>query len=356
MSACACERRFGSGGDGRGEARFLPVPKRIRASRLTGGRRDVRTEPRARALPGEGLSEVVSEFLELLGKNPDMAVAVAAIKALASVVRKSQAQTIMGLEKELSEAAQALTSCSVTAISLKAGCELFMCYVTRTSFLESEDLGMAKARLIERSEAFADISLQAREKIARLAQKLIYDGCTILVHGYSRVVVMLLKRAAATGMHFNVYCTEGRPDSTGITAARVLKDLSIPVTVILDSAAAFILERCSMVLVGAEGVVENGGIINKLGTYQIALAAKALKKHVYVAAESYKFARLYPLNQRDLPMESKPVDFGPLLPPQVKINNPSRDYTPPEYLSLLITDLGILTPSAVSDELIQLYL
>lgn len=51
-------------------------------------------------------------------------------------------------------------------------------------------------------------------------------------------------------------------------------------------------------LVGAEGVVENGGVINKLGTYQIAMCAKSLNKPFYVAAESYKFARLYPLNQQ----------------------------------------------------------
>jgi translation initiation factor eIF-2B subunit alpha len=56
--------------------------------------------------------------------------------------------------------------------------------------------------------------------------------------------------------------------------------------------------RVDLVLVGAEGVVENGGVINKLGTYQIALCAKALNKPFYVAAESYKFARLYPLNQQ----------------------------------------------------------
>jgi translation initiation factor eIF-2B subunit alpha len=53
-----------------------------------------------------------------------------------------------------------------------------------------------------------------------------------------------------------------------------------------------------LVLLGAEGVVENGGVINKLGTYQIALCAKSLNKPFYVAAESYKFARLYPLNQQ----------------------------------------------------------
>jgi hypothetical protein len=89
-----------------------------------------------------------------------------------------------------------------------------------------------------------------------------------------------------------------------------------------------------MVLVGAEGVVENGGIINKLGTYTIALAAAASRTPMYVAAESYKFARLYPLNQRDYPLERKPLDFGPLMPRGCKIENPSRDYTPPSELPL----------------------
>lgn len=122
-----------------------------------------------------------------------------------------------------------------------------------------------------------------------------------------------------------------------------------------------------------------------------------------------QFARLYPLGQRDLPIERKHVDFGPLMPRNTHIENPSRDYTPPsalpgllgrtgndkniivgpalvslmdliivaamhvrceyhsvhvlrgfcvccaEYISLLFTDLGVLTPAAVSDELIQLY-
>ena len=55
---------------------------------------------------------------------------------------------------------------------------------------------------------------------------------------------------------------------------------------------------CDLVLTGAEAVVENGGIVNKLGTYQIALCAKACNKPFYCAAESYKFARLYPLTQK----------------------------------------------------------
>ena len=108
---------------------------------------------------------------------------------------------------------------------------------------------------------------------------------------------------------------------------------------------------------GAEAVLESGGIINKLGTFQIATVAKAFGKPVYVASESYKFARLFPLTQRDLPSESSgAADVGAALPAGVAVECPSRDYTPPAFITLLFTDLGVLTPSAVSDELIQVYM
>ena len=49
-------------------------------------------------------------------------------------------------------------------------------------------------------------------------------------------------------------------------------------------------------IVGAEAVVENGGIINRIGTYTVALCAKQLKKPFYVFSESHKFSRMYPLS------------------------------------------------------------
>ncbi|KAK5041051.1 translation initiation factor eIF-2B subunit alpha, partial [Cryomyces antarcticus] len=64
-----------------------------------------------------------------------------------------------------------------------------------------------------------------------------------------------------------------------------------------------------MVIVGAEGVVENGGIISRLGTYQMGMLAKSARKPFYVVAESHKFVRLYPLSQYDLPIEQRVVDF-----------------------------------------------
>ncbi|XP_024005982.1 uncharacterized protein LOC18010522 [Eutrema salsugineum] len=298
---------------------------------------------------------VIEEF-NSWRQQPDLAEAVAAIRALAAVIRASEATTMMELEIELKKASDTLKSWDTTSISLTAGCDLFMRYVTRTSALEFEDFNSAKSRVLERAEKFGEISCKARKIIAMLSQDFIFDGCTILVHGFSRVVFEILKTAAQNKKLFRVLCTEGRPDKTGVLLANELAKLDVPVKLLIDSAVAYSMDEVDMVFVGADGVVESGGVINMMGTYQIALVAHSMNKPVYVAAESYKFARLYPLDQKDLEPALRPIDFDVPVPPKVEIERSARDYTPPQYLTLLFTDLGVLTPSVVSDELIQLYL
>ncbi|CAH8255586.1 unnamed protein product [Arabidopsis lyrata] len=298
---------------------------------------------------------VIEEF-NSWRQQPDLAEAVAAIRALAAVIRASEATTMMELEIELKKASDTLKSWDTTSISLTAGCDLFMRYVTRTSALEFEDFNSAKSRVLERAEKFGEISCKARTIIAMLSQDFIFDGCTILVHGFSRVVFEILETSAQNKKLFRVLCTEGRPDKTGVLLANELAKLDIPVKLLIDSAVAYSMDEVDMVFVGADGVVESGGIINMMGTYQIALVAHSMNKPVYVAAESYKFARLYPLDQKDLEPALRPIDFNVPVPPKVEVERSARDYTPPQYLTLLFTDLGALTPSVVSDELIQLYL
>ena len=125
-----------------------------------------------------------------------------------------------------------------------------------------------------------------------------------------------------------------------------------------------------MVIVGAEGVVENGGIVSRMGTYQIGLLAKAIGKPFYCVAESHKFVRLYPLGQYDLPIEQHVIEFRSeediaeqsKQPADTSADRPielplcdSVDFTPPHLISALITDSGVLTPSAVSEELIKIW-
>ena len=65
-----------------------------------------------------------------------------------------------------------------------------------------------------------------------------------------------------------------------------LKQEGIECTLILDAAIGYIMESIDIVLVGAEGVVESGGIINRVGTFTLALCAREMKKPFYVLAES----------------------------------------------------------------------
>jgi len=134
----------------------------------------------------------------------------------------------------------------------------------------------------------------------------------------------------------------------------------IPVKVIPDSTVAYVMRDVDLVLMGAEAVVESGGVISMVGTFQIAIVAKAFNKPVYVAAESFKFTRLYPLDQKEIPnrVPNRKKENGlvdPQLEGQYQTSNAALDYTPPQYITLLFTDIAILTPSAVSDELIKLY-
>ena len=108
-----------------------------------------------------------------------------------------------------------------------------------------------------------------------------------------------------------MYCTEALPGhQTDLVVSRLMS-WDVPVTVIADSAVAFHMGKVDMVLVGAQGVVENGGILNKMGTLQIAIVARSYNKPLYVASESYKFARIFPLDQTDLTIPGAALDFTP---------------------------------------------
>ena len=103
------------------------------------------------------------------------------------------------------------------------------------------------------------------------------------------------------------------------------------------------------VAIGCEAVLANGGIVNKIGTYGIALIASHFKKPVYVFTESYKFTEKFPLNQDDVGDMLEEDEGGKSLF-KTKV-----DYTPPEHLDLFFTDMGIYTPSGISDELTQFF-
>ncbi|EPZ36205.1 translation initiation factor eIF-2B subunit alpha [Rozella allomycis CSF55] len=309
------------------------------------------------------MAEVIKHFENLLQTDQDLSVPVAAIKALSELIPTSKANTMAEFIQEIEKSVESLKRHFNDAVSVSAGCELFLRFVTRTAtdFIEFEK---CKKRLYERGSKFEQKASMCRQKIAQSALNFIRDGTNILIHSYSRVVTLVLLKAAAANKRFTVYVTEARPGCSGISSAEILRKAGIPVKVILDSAVGYYMESIDMVLVGAEGFVENGGLINQIGTYLISVMAKAANKPFYAVAESFKFVRLFPLSQSELStgtptsLSYRTFSNQMMNDPIIKkedLASPLLDYTPPAYITLLFTDIGVLTPSGVSDELIKLY-
>jgi len=289
------------------------------------------------------------------------------------------------LVKALNDGAETLKNQTSNSISLNAGCELFIAFVTLFPH-DSANFTDLKKELIQQGQTYATEALAYREKIAELAFGFIKDGSVILTHSYSRVVMQTLLLAHKR-KRISVFVTEARPRGLGIKTAEALTAAGVPSTVILDSAVAYVMDKVDFVLVGSEAVVESGGLVNAVGSNQIAIIARAAHKPFYALAESYKFHRLFPLSQYDLPSHnskilafprpflsnpSQPLDTpsessstpinsqSDFIPPritqeQISQNNPDVDYTRPDLISLVFSDVGSLTPEGVSQYLVGMF-
>ncbi|KAI9355363.1 eukaryotic translation initiation factor 2B, subunit 1 alpha, 26kDa-like protein [Zopfochytrium polystomum] len=283
--------------------------------------------------------------------DPSMSLPVAAVKALTESVKNQKASTMSEFMENLTHASNTLKASSPRNYSIIAGCESFLKFLNDTSH-DVVNLDICKERITQFGENFVLNASTYRDTIATIGARLIKDDAVILIHSYSRVVMLLLHHAASLNRRFKVIVTESRPSCNGIKAAAELRSHGIPVCLVPDSAVGFVMEQADMVLVGAEGVVENGGLINQIGTYQIAVVAKASNKPFYAVTESYKFVRMYPLNQGEFC--HKKLDFT--LSDNYSLQFESDinvDYTPPHLVSSLITNMGVLTPSGVVQLLLQ---
>jgi len=305
-----------------------------------------------------GLDAALRLFTDKESEHPNESGAICAIDTLLHFLSSSRAKTLQEVVVEQRKIKDHLCKeVDTPATPVKSGCELFMRFITLVNQgLEETDFEKTKKMLVERGTNFRRQCAGARDRISRHGHPFIRDGATVLTHSRSRVVADLLKRAAENAKRIRVFVTQSAPDDSGELMKTTLEKAGIQTTVILDSAVAYIMEKVHVVLVGAEGVVENGGIINKIGTYGLAIVAKTLNKPFYVAAESFKFTRLFPLSQSDLPDECKYKGSSLRAGASLDKEHPLVDYTPPDYITLLFTDLGVLTPTAVSDHLIDLYL
>lgn len=300
--------------------------------------------------------DIKQTYLKFLEDDQDMTMPIAAIESLVTMLRVKQPSTSSELINLVKSNTEILKNSISNSISLSAGCDLFMRFVLRNTNLYS-DWESCKKNLVENGELFVQRAKESREKSAEFGVPFIKDDDTILVHSFSRVVYQLLLKARKEKfLRFKVLITEARPTGLGYHMAKLLREQQIPVEVIVDNAVGYVLHKVDKILVGAEGVAESGGIINHIGSYQIGCLAKANNKPFYVVTESHKFVRMFPLAPNDLPREiSNIIEESEEKGESGLLKIQLIDFTPHEYITALITDLGVLTPSAVSEELIKMW-
>ncbi len=230
-----------------------------------------------------------------------------------------------------------------------------------------EDFKAIRAHLLANSRLFVQRAKEARGKIAGVARRFVRDGAVVMTCGRSRVVAATLKAAAEEGVRFRVvYAEDSSPSAgTGPKSTDVVGELrgkGVPVAVIPFAGVATALGETDFVIVGAESVVENGGVISGRGTYQMGVLAKSLGRPFYVGAESHKFVRVFPLDWGDLPVRRRGLDFRTddgegmgMGEEQRREGEVDVDFTPPELITAIVTENGVQTPSAVSEELIKIW-
>ncbi|KDN52851.1 nagb/rpia/CoA transferase-like protein [Tilletiaria anomala UBC 951] len=344
--------------------------------------------------------DIVQAYHAHLMQSSDTPMQIAAILALCDMVSRSEAGTVSELIITVRQGCDRLREQLSNPVPAIAGMDLFQRFVIMPRNWEGQnDFIAQKNSLVALAREFAaNTAPSCRERITELAVPFIRDDAVILTHSYSRVVMQVLMKAAKRyNKRISVYVTEARATGLGMKTYEELTAAGIPCTVILDSAVGYIMSKVDMVLTGAEAVVESGGILNALGTYQIGLIAKAANKPLYSCCESFKFLRLFPLSQDDLPvphkntlgfpsstasarqvkipsgsfrespaMSSTPTETQPkpqdardgqpcLMTKEMLEANPAVDYTPASLMTFLLTDYGALPPSAVNDALLSVY-
>ncbi|MFX0139719.1 MAG: translation initiation factor eIF-2B [Candidatus Hodarchaeota archaeon] len=218
--------------------------------------------------------------------------------------------------------------------------------VIMNEILENYDkipLEELKIRAINKGEKILEESDIAIKRIIELFSNIIKDNSTIMTHSMSRTVLEILEHNKDKNLR--VILTESRPQLEGIKLAKLLAG-RFPITLIVDSAVGYFIKnrKIDLILVGADSILTDGSVINKIGTYPLALLAHENKVPFYVVTESLKF-NLKSYFGIDVKIEEKPSNE--ILPEKIHGIEPKNiyfDITPSYLITSIISEKGIFSP------------
>jgi methylthioribose-1-phosphate isomerase len=287
------------------------------------------------------------------------AIGVAAAMGIALAVRGSRATGTKQLATDFQKACDLMAGTRPTAVNLFWAIERM-----KRAFAVTVQAGASvdevRARLDLEARAIHDEDVASCRAIGRVGAEFVPDGARILTHcnagalataGYG-TALGVVRAAAEAGKRVSVLADETRPVLQGarLTAWELVRD-GIDTTVITDNMAGAMMQQrlVDLVVIGADRIAANGDFANKIGTYSLAVLAKAHGIPFYSAAPVSTIDLSAP-DGAHIPIEERPArevtHVGPtrLTPEGAKIRNPAFDVTPHEYLSALFTERGACLP------------
>jgi len=280
------------------------------------------------------------------------AIGVAAAMGIAAAAVNSKAKSREQLQLELEGAASGLRATRPTAVNLFWGIDRVMAVVSR-----SKDVEGAKEAIVTEVVRMADEDVAACKRLGRFGADLIEDGDTVITQcnagalatvGYG-TALGVIRAASEQGKCVRVIVPETRPALQGsrLTAFELSKD-GFGCTIISDTAVGSMMQsgKVDLAIVGADRITKDGYVFNKIGTYQVAVLAKRHGVPFYPAApaSSFDLSRTHD----EVTIEERPSDEVAkirgrrIAPKGVPVANPAFDATPPELVTAIVSDRGVV--------------
>jgi len=285
------------------------------------------------------------------------AIGAAAALGVALAAMRSDAADTAGMRHDLRIAGEILKSSRPTAVNLEWAVERMLSRLSDQSLCTAESIRSAAVR---EAQAISDEDVETNRRIGLNGQELVPDGAKILHHCNTGALATVdigtalgvIRTAHEHGRRIHVYVDETRPRLQG---ARLtvweLRRLGIPFSLIVDGASGFVMKAIGidLCLVGCDRAAANGDFANKIGTYNLAIAAKAHGVPFYVACplSSVDFScasgDAIMIEEREAEEVTR-IEEAWIAPEGTPVFNPAFDVTPAEYVTAFITERGVIRP------------
>jgi len=287
-------------------------------------------------------------------------IGVAAAYGLALTAFHSKAEKREDLMKELEMSAEVLRKTRPTAVNLFWAIDRVMKRAQETSGTKE---ALAEAVVAE-AQRMADEDVMVNRKMGRYGAQLIEDGDVVLTHCNAGSLATVdygtalgvVRAAIEEGKKVKVIACETRPKLQGarLTCYELMRD-NIPVTLITDTMVGYVMSKglVDKVVVGADRIVRDA-VLNKIGTYNVAVLASEHGIPFYVAAPTSTMDQSHiseeAIIEERSPLEVTNVRSERIAPEGVKVLNPAFDITPLVYVDAVITEEGILYPEILLNQ------